>query len=84
MLPKIIIPKTTNERSHWSGLDDASQSLNIIELATKYDGLVVVLMPDINSINLLFNELQFFAKNLPKNSANAIPGTPTHTIATRL
>jgi transcription-repair coupling factor (superfamily II helicase) len=50
---------------HWHILDDASQSLNIVELATKHDGLVVVLVSDINSLTSLANELQFLAKNLP-------------------
>ena len=65
MPSKIIIPKKTGECSYWSGEHDASQSLRIIELASQYDGLIVVIVPDVNAINLLSAELAFFAKNLP-------------------
>lgn len=63
MLPQITIPKKNKERCYWENLSNADQSLKIIELASQYNGLIVILMPDINSLTSLFNELQFFAKD---------------------
>lgn len=62
MLSQAIIHTRAGERKYWENLHDAEQSLKIIELSAQYDGLIVVLTPDINSLTSLFNELRFFTK----------------------
>lgn len=60
---QIAMSKKRGARCYWENLYNANQCLKIIELSNEYNGLITVFTPDINSLNSLFNELQFFAKN---------------------
>lgn len=59
----VIIPQKKGERIFWTQLFGSSQCLSIVELAKKYQGLVVVFSPDIASLSSIAYELRFFAKD---------------------
>ncbi len=50
------------ERAYWSGLYGSSSSLAICTAALKHGGPIVVMAPDLLSVNRLANELHFFAQ----------------------
>lgn len=64
-MQQLVTSIKTGKCVYWTRLYGSGPSLAISKLSDEYDGLIVVIVPDMLSVTKLTNELDFFAKDQP-------------------